>query len=52
MWLKNLTVLLDHYNDYEDNEKIVIDIINTIFQLKIELEKILDTVKKLAIGRG
>jgi hypothetical protein len=49
MWLKNLTVLLDHYNDYEDNEKIVIDIINTIFQLKIELEKILDTVKKLAI---
>jgi len=34
-------------HDYENNEYLAIDILNNIFELKKELEKILDSVKSL-----
>ena len=34
-------------HDYEDNDTIAIDILNTIYELKNELEKILDTIRRM-----
>jgi len=34
-------------HDYEDNEELAINILNTIFKLKKELEEILNAIKKL-----
>ena len=34
-------------HDYEDNDSIAIEILNTIYELKNELKKILDTIQKM-----
>ena len=36
-------------HDYEDNEEMAINILNTIYKLKIDLREILDAVGRLVV---